>query len=116
MNNPAVQAYKIKGNVRDDGSYWVQNILLIDPSQSHQLISAVTAAPPVLEDWELPLFLEYKETSGNSAGSMLHLYHCAMVPSSFQTEVEAALGATRGNQGHPGQFQSDRSASSTRRG
>ena len=105
------QAYKIKGNVRKDGTYWVQNILLVEPSSTHELVSAVTAKPPNLQDWELPLFLEFSEMKGVKAGSKLHLYHCALVPSSFLEEVEWALRQPRGQNGHPGKFAS---ASSTR--
>lgn len=99
----SMQAYKIKGNVRRDGSYWVQNILLIMPSVSHEMISAVTAVPPNLQDWELPLFLEYKDIATDARGAQLHLYHCALVPESFQAEVDLALAAPRGLNGHPGQ-------------
>ena len=99
-----IQGYKIKGNLRPDGTYWVEKILMVEQSQTHKLVSAVTAKPPDLHDWELPLFLEYTETVGEKKGQQLHLYHCALVPSSFQHEVEEALGQPRGANGHPGQF------------
>lgn len=96
------QCFKIRGNIRRDGTYWVQNILLIDPSQTHELVSAVTATPPNIHSVKLPLILDYKEV-GDKAGQQLQLFHCCLLPKSFLEEVKATLDSTRGPGGFMGQ-------------
>jgi hypothetical protein len=104
MDGHNFQIYKIKGNARSNGSYWVEKILLIDPSQTHDLVSAVTAVPPNVQNWELPLVLHYTDKTAEHNGSQLHLYHCALVPSLFLHEVESALASPKEKQGYVGRY------------